>query len=54
MEGRETGEVRVAEHLKVKELPTIPRPEGERVTGLASNVVPKFTGHGRKSIHGQN
>ena len=27
LEGRERGEVRVAEHLKVKEFPTIPGPE---------------------------
>ena len=39
------GSVRVAEHLKVKKFPAIPGPEGERVTWLVLNAVPKFTGH---------
>ena len=43
LEGRGRGEIRVAEHLKLKELPAIPGPEGERVTGLVLNVIPKFT-----------
>jgi hypothetical protein len=37
LEGRERGEIRVAEHLKVNEFPAIPGPEGEIVT------IPKFT-----------
>ena len=45
LEGRGMGEIRVAEHLKVKKFPTTPGPEGEIVTWLASNVIPKFTSH---------
>ena len=40
------GEIRVAEHLKVKEFPAIPGPEGEIVTGLVLYVIPKFIGPG--------
>ena len=39
------GSVRVAEHLKVKEFPAIPGPEGEIVTWLVLYEIPKFTGH---------
>ena len=41
------GEIRVAEHVRVKKFPAIPGPEGERITGLVY-VVPKFTGNVRK------
>jgi hypothetical protein len=49
LEGRGSGgEIRVAEHLKVKEFPAIPGSEGEIVTWLVLNAIPKFTACGRK------
>jgi hypothetical protein len=52
LEGRERGEIRVAEHLKVNEFPAIPGPEGEIITWLVLNAIPKFTAnmHGHAII----
>ena len=44
LEGSGRGEIRVAEHLKVKKFPAIPGPEDESVTWVL-NVVPKFTAY---------